>query len=82
MMGLGGAPQRVLPITGHRANDVADQKSRIVMQDLPSVPAQWEAEADIAVSGFGTAGMAAPVTAHELGARGADCAMVMIVDHG
>jgi succinate dehydrogenase/fumarate reductase flavoprotein subunit len=35
------------------------------MQNLPSVPEQWDVEADVVVVGFGAAGMAAAVTAHE-----------------
>lgn len=34
-----------------------------------SVPDQWDAEADVVVVGFGAAGVAAAVTAHELGAK-------------
>lgn len=34
----------------------------------PSVPHRWDVEADVVVVGFGAAGMAAAVTAHELGA--------------
>lgn len=39
------------------------------MQHLPSVPHSWDAEADVVVVGFGAAGFAAAVTAHELGAE-------------
>ena len=39
------------------------------MQNPPSVPQHWDAEVDVVVVGFGAAGMAASVTAHELGAR-------------
>ena len=39
------------------------------MQNLPSVPATWDVETDVIVVGFGAAGMAASVTAHELGAN-------------
>ena len=39
------------------------------MQHLPSIPATWDAEADVVVVGFGAAGMAAAVTAHEAGAE-------------
>src|SRR6202012_5374667 len=35
----------------------------------PSMPHAWDVEADIVVVGFGAAGMAAAVTAHELGAE-------------
>lgn len=34
-----------------------------------NVPPQWDVEADVVVVGFGAAGMAASVTAHELGAK-------------
>jgi len=34
-----------------------------------SVPSQWDVDADVIVVGFGAAGMAAAVTAHELGAK-------------
>jgi len=34
-----------------------------------SVPTKWDVEADVVVVGFGAAGMAAAVTAHELGAK-------------
>lgn len=36
---------------------------------LPSVPDHWDIEADIVVVSFGAAGMAAAVTAHELGEK-------------
>lgn len=39
------------------------------MTDLPSVPRHWDVEADVVVVGFGAAGMAAAVTAHDLGAK-------------
>lgn len=39
------------------------------MQHAHSVPANWDYEADVVVVGFGAAGMAAAVTAHELGAK-------------
>jgi succinate dehydrogenase/fumarate reductase flavoprotein subunit len=39
------------------------------MEHQPSVPHQWEVEADVVVVGFGAAGVAASVTAHEAGAR-------------
>lgn len=35
---------------------------------MSSLPARWDIEADIVVVGFGAAGMAAAVTAHDLGA--------------
>ncbi len=39
------------------------------MQGLPSVPRHWDVEADVVVVGFGAAGVAASVTAHDLGAE-------------
>ena len=39
------------------------------MENAPSVPEQWDAEADVVVVGFGAAGVAASVTAHDLGAK-------------
>ena len=39
------------------------------MKDQPSVPYDWDVEADVVVVGFGAAGVAAAVTAHELGAE-------------
>ncbi len=39
------------------------------MQNPPSVPRTWDVEADVVVVGFGAAGMAAAVAAHELGAK-------------
>ncbi len=39
------------------------------MQNPPSVPDHWDVEADVVVVGFGAAGMATAVTAHELGAK-------------
>jgi succinate dehydrogenase/fumarate reductase flavoprotein subunit len=39
------------------------------MQQAPSVPETWDVEADVVVVGFGAAGMAAAVTAHDLGAK-------------
>jgi len=39
------------------------------MEHAPSVPHQWDIEADVVVVGFGAAGMAASVTAHEMGAK-------------
>jgi len=38
------------------------------MEREPSVPQEWEMEADVVVVGFGAAGFAASVTAHDLGA--------------
>ena len=35
----------------------------------PSAPDKWTVEADVVVVGFGAAGMAAAVTAHDLGAK-------------
>ena len=39
------------------------------MEQQPSVPRKWDAEADVVVVGFGAAGVAAAVTAHDLGAE-------------
>ncbi len=39
------------------------------MKDLPSLPESWDVEADVVVVGFGAAGVAAAVTAHDLGAK-------------
>ena len=39
------------------------------MESQSSVPHQWGVEADVVVVGFGAAGMAAAVTAHDLGAK-------------
>jgi succinate dehydrogenase/fumarate reductase flavoprotein subunit len=39
------------------------------MKDQPSLPHDWDVEADVVVVGFGAAGVAASVTAHDLGAR-------------
>src|SRR6185437_10027048 len=39
------------------------------MQNGPSATPAWDVEADVVVVGFGAAGMAAAVTAHDLGAR-------------
>jgi succinate dehydrogenase/fumarate reductase flavoprotein subunit len=39
------------------------------MEHAPSVPLDWDVEADVVVVGFGAAGAAAAVTAHELGAE-------------
>jgi succinate dehydrogenase/fumarate reductase flavoprotein subunit len=39
------------------------------MDHPPSVPRQWDVEADVVVVGFGAAGVATAVTAHELGAK-------------
>ena len=38
-------------------------------QHFQPVPTAWDVEADVVVVGFGAAGMAAAVTAHELGAK-------------
>ena len=38
------------------------------MNQAPSIPSQWDVAADVVVVGFGAAGFAASVTAHELGA--------------
>src|SRR3954454_19595498 len=40
-----------------------------MMEHVPSVPDQWDVEADVVVVGFGAAGFAAAVTAHDLGAE-------------
>src|SRR5260221_3395804 len=39
------------------------------MKHEPSVPHEWDVDADGVVVGFGAAGMAASVTAHDLGAK-------------
>src|SRR5258708_17472066 len=39
------------------------------MKHEPSVPHEWDVDADVVVVGFGAAGMAAAVTAHDLGAK-------------
>jgi succinate dehydrogenase/fumarate reductase flavoprotein subunit len=39
------------------------------MEHAPSVPSNWDLEADVVVVGFGAAGAATAVTAHELGAK-------------
>src|SRR5229473_4115232 len=39
------------------------------MAHAPSVPPKWDIEADVVVVGFGAAGVAASVTAHDLGAK-------------
>lgn len=39
------------------------------MDRAPSVPQTWDIEADVVVVGFGAAGMATAVTAHDLGAE-------------
>src|SRR5713226_750631 len=39
------------------------------MEQQLSVPHRWDLEADVVVVGFGAAGVAASVTAHELGAK-------------
>ena len=38
------------------------------MEKPPSAPHEWDIEADVVVVGFGAAGVAASVTAHDLGA--------------
>ena len=38
------------------------------MEHVPLAPREWDVEADVVVVGFGAAGFAASVTAHELGA--------------
>lgn len=39
------------------------------MADEPWLPERWDAEADVVVVGFGAAGIATAVTAHDLGAK-------------
>lgn len=39
------------------------------MEHAPAAPADWDVEADVVVVGFGAAGVAAAVTAHDLGAK-------------
>jgi succinate dehydrogenase/fumarate reductase flavoprotein subunit len=39
------------------------------MENAPSVPQHWDTEADVVVVGLGAAGVAASVTAHDLGAK-------------
>jgi succinate dehydrogenase/fumarate reductase flavoprotein subunit len=39
------------------------------MEHQPSVPHEWDVEADVVVVGLGAAGVAASVTAHDLGAK-------------
>jgi succinate dehydrogenase/fumarate reductase flavoprotein subunit len=39
------------------------------MEHVPSLPLDWDVEADVVVVGFGAAGVATAVTAHELGAK-------------
>src|ERR1700691_3488589 len=39
------------------------------MEHQPSAPFEWDVEADVVVVGFGAAGVAASVTAHDLGAK-------------
>src|ERR1700726_2931547 len=39
------------------------------MEHQPSVPQEWDVEADVLVVGFGAAGVAASVTADDLGAK-------------
>src|SRR6516225_6138590 len=40
-----------------------------MIEHAPSVPRQWDVETDIVVVGFGGAGFATSVTAHDLGAK-------------
>src|SRR4029077_21242577 len=40
-----------------------------MIEHEPSVPHQWDIETDVVVAGFGEAGVAASVTAHDLGAK-------------
>jgi succinate dehydrogenase/fumarate reductase flavoprotein subunit len=39
------------------------------MKPESSVPQHWDVEADVVVVGFGAAGVAAAVTAHDMGAK-------------
>ena len=39
------------------------------MEHKISMPHQWDIDADVVVVGFGAAGVAASVTAHDLGAK-------------
>ena len=39
------------------------------MKDQPSAPQRWDVESDVVVVGLGAAGVAAAVTAHDLGAK-------------
>ncbi|MGE3540931.1 MAG: FAD-dependent oxidoreductase, partial [Candidatus Tectimicrobiota bacterium] len=39
------------------------------MEQQPWLPAAWDREADVVVVGFGAAGAAAAITAHDAGAR-------------
>src|SRR5215831_16111079 len=39
------------------------------MEHAPSLPLDWDVEADVVVVGFGAAGVATSVTAHDLGAK-------------
>jgi succinate dehydrogenase/fumarate reductase flavoprotein subunit len=43
------------------------RQQELIMPSLPSVPERWDVEADVVVVGFGAAGMAASVSAHDLG---------------
>src|SRR5487761_1350726 len=49
--------------------DAAADNGEHTMEDQPSVPNDWDVEADVVVVGFGAAGVAAAVTAYELGAK-------------
>ena len=40
-----------------------------MIEHAPSAPSQWDIETDVVVAGFGAAGFAASVTAHDLGAK-------------
>ncbi len=51
-------------------NSEVDSAAReYLMEHRPSVPRHWDLEADVVVVGFGAAGVAASVTAHDLGAE-------------
>jgi succinate dehydrogenase/fumarate reductase flavoprotein subunit len=40
-----------------------------MIEHAPSVPHRWDIETDVVVAGFGAAGFAASVTAHDLGTK-------------
>src|ERR1700712_5573052 len=55
-------------IAPHLPQDTKPSPQEYAMEQ-PSVPHKWDIEADVVVVGFGAAGMAASVTAHDLGAK-------------
>jgi succinate dehydrogenase/fumarate reductase flavoprotein subunit len=65
--GLSLSPQYQPTATAGQPSVQANQDHQ--MQHLPSEPHDWDVETDVVVVGFGAAGMAAAVTAHEAGAR-------------